>query len=153
MLSIGRIDAAGATNVIPDEVRLEGTLRTFDEADRTAVHSRIAELASGIDSRHGVHTEVDISHGYPAVVNDPELTRLAVARAAAMGLRTEMLPLRTTAEDFGFYSQRYPALFYRLGVGRAAGRPHTALFAPDERALDAGAEFMRTLALQILDKQ
>ncbi|MDE6507773.1 MAG: amidohydrolase [Alistipes sp.] len=153
VLSIGRIEAAGATNVIPDEVRLEGTLRTFDEADRTAVHRRIAELASGIDSRHGVHTEVDISHGYPAVINDPELTRLAVARAAAMGLRTEMLPLRTTAEDFGFYSQRYPALFYRLGVGRAAGRPHTALFAPDERALDAGAEFMRTLALQILDKQ
>lgn len=150
VLSIGRIEAAGATNVIPDEVRLEGTLRTFDEADRTALHRRIAELAADGDTRRSTRTEVGISHGYPAVVNDPELTRLAVAQAEAVGLHAEMLPLRTTAEDFGFYGTRYPALFYRLGVGAAAGRPHTGTFAPDERALDAGTKFMRTLALQIL---
>ena len=61
-----------------------------------------------------------------------------------------MLPLRTTAEDFGFYCTRYPALFYRLGVGAAAGRTHTAQFAPDERALRTGADFMRRLALKIM---
>lgn len=152
VLSIGRIEAAGATNVIPDEVYMEGTLRTFDEADRTAVHSRIAEIAAAVDTRCGTKTAVDIDRGYPAVVNDPRLVEEAAALAEAAGLQVEMLPLRTTAEDFGFYCQRYPSLFYRLGVGAAAGRPHTATFAPDERALDAGADFMRRLALQILNE-
>ena len=152
VLSLGRIEAAGATNVVPDEVYMEGTLRTFDEADRTAAHSRIAELAAATDARHGTKTAVDINHGYPPVVNDSRLVGLAAAQAAALGLHTEMLPLRTTAEDFGFYCRRYPALFYRLGVGAAAGRPHTGTFAPDERALEAGTDFMRSLALQILNE-
>ncbi|WP_251214337.1 M20 metallopeptidase family protein [Alistipes muris] len=152
VLSLGRIEAAGATNVVPDEVYMEGTLRTFDEADRTAAHSRIAELAAATDARHGTKTAVGINHGYPPVVNDSRLVGLAAAQAAALGLHTEMLPLRTTAEDFGFYCRRYPALFYRLGVGAAAGRPHTGTFAPDERALEAGTDFMRSLALQILNE-
>lgn len=151
VLSIGRVEAPGATNVVPDEVYLEGTLRTFNDEMRDALHRRITELAAATDTRHGTRTAVDIDRGYPPVVNDPALVRLAAAHAAALGLHTEMLPLRTTAEDFGYYTQRYPALFYRLGVGRAAGRAHTANFAPDERALDAGTEFMRTLALQILE--
>ena len=62
------------------------------------------------------------------------------------------LPLRTTAEDFGFYTHRYPSLFYRLGVGAAAGRPHTATFNPDEGAINVGIGFMKRLALQILKK-
>ena len=62
------------------------------------------------------------------------------------------LPLRTTAEDFGFYTHRYPSLFYRLGVGAAAGRPHTATFFPDEAAIGVGIAYMRKLALQLLEK-
>lgn len=151
VLSIGRVEAPGATNVVPDEVYMEGTLRTFDEEVRAALHGRIAEFAARADARHGTRTEAGIDRGYPPVVNDPALVGLALRQAEALGLQTEMLPLRTTAEDFGYYTQRYPALFYRLGVGRAAGRTHTATFAPDERALDAGTAFMRTLALQILN--
>jgi metal-dependent amidase/aminoacylase/carboxypeptidase family protein len=63
-----------------------------------------------------------------------------------------MLPLRTTAEDFGFYCKQYPSLFYRLGVGAAAGRPHTATFFPDEAAIGVGIAYMRKLALQLLEK-
>ena len=74
------------------------------------------------------------------------------ALAAEAGLRVEMLPLRTTAEDFGFYCTKYPSLFYRLGVGAAAGRPHTATFNPDEGAIDTGMDYMKRLALQILKK-
>ena len=62
------------------------------------------------------------------------------------------LPLRTTAEDFGFYTHLYPSLFYRLGVGAAAGRPHTATFFPDEAAIGVGIAYMRKLALQLLEK-
>ena len=60
--------------------------------------------------------------------------------------------LRTTAEDFGFYCTKYPSLFYRLGVGAAAGRPHKATFNPDEGAIDTGIDYMKRLALQILKK-
>ena len=149
VLSIGRIEAAGATNVIPDEVRMEGTLRVFGDAERAAAEKRIGELARGTDSRHGTATDTEISRGYPCVVNDPALTALAAAQARSAGFRVEMLPLRTTADDIGYYTMRYPALFYRLGVGAAAGRTHTALFNPDEGAIDKGIGFMTDLALQI----
>ena len=150
VLSIGRFEAKGATNVIPDEVYMEGTLRTFDEDDRRATHELIEELAAETDTRYGTQTEVKISHGYPSVVNDARLAELATAEAEAAGMQAVQLPLRTTSEDFGYYTRRYPSLFYRLGVGAAAGRPHTATFAPDERALEGGVRFMRRLAMKIL---
>lgn len=152
VLSIGRVEAAGATNIVPDEVYMEGTLRTFDEQERGIIHRRIGNIAAEIDSRYGVSTHVDINHGYPCVVNDEMLVKRAVALAKAEGRKVEMLPLRTTAEDFGFYCRQYPAIFYRLGVGIAAGRPHTATFAPDEQAIEVGIGFMHSLARQILDK-
>ncbi len=152
VLSIGRVEAQGATNVIPDEVYMEGTLRTFDEQQRGIIHRRIGIIAADIDARHGVNTDVEISHGYPCVVNDEMLVKRAVTLAKADGLKVEMLPLRTTAEDFGFYCRQYPSIFYRLGVGAAAGRTHTATFSPDERAIETGIAFMRHLALQILEK-
>ena len=152
VLSIGRVEAAGATNIVPDEVCMEGTLRTFDERQREIIHRRIGIIAADIDARHGIRTEVAVSRGYPCVVNDEILVKRAAALAKTLGLKVEMLPLRTTAEDFGFYCKIYPSLFYRLGVGSAAGRTHTATFAPDERAIDTGIDFMSRLALQILNK-
>ena len=85
-------------------------------------------------------------------MNDAALVKHAAALAAEAGLRVKMLPLRTTAEDFGFYCTKYPSLFYRLGVGAAAGRPHTATFFPDEAAIGVGIAYMRKLALQLLEK-
>ena len=153
VLSIGRVIAEGATNIVPDVVKLEGTLRTFDERQRAIIHQRIHNIALDINNRHGVNIEVDINHGYPCVVNDELLVKQAVALASAdPQLKVEMLSLRTTAEDFGFYCQQYPSLFYRLGVGVDAGRPHTSTFSPDERAVEIGIGFMKKLALQILER-
>lgn len=152
VLSIGRVEAPGATNIVPDEVYMEGTLRTFDERERKIIHQRIGNIAADIDSRYGVSTRVEISHGYPCVVNDEILVKQAVDLAQKAGVHIEMLPLRTTAEDFGFYCREYPSLFYRLGVGAQAGRSHTATFLPDERAIDTGIGFMHDLALRILEK-
>lgn len=152
VLSIGRVEAGGATNIVPDEVYMEGTLRTFDERERGIIHRRIEIIAADIDARHGVKTEVAIGRGYPCVVNDEILVKQAAALAKAEKLKVEMLPLRTTAEDFGFYCKQYPSLFYRLGVGAAAGRPHTATFSPDEAAIGVGIAYMRKLALQLLEK-
>ena len=60
--------------------------------------------------------------------------------------------MRPTAEDFGYYTQLYPSLFYRLVVGRNVGRAHTATFLPDDKALEIGDEFMYRLPLRILNK-
>ncbi len=150
VLSIGKVEAAGATNVIPDEVYLEGTLRTFDEMRREALHSEIARLCAVNDAQHGTTTRFDLSHGYPSVVNDSALVALAEKRALEQGLQVEPLTLRTTAEDFGFYTQCYPSLFFRLGVGKAAGRSHTPHFNPDEQALPIGIRLMHELAITLL---
>ena len=147
ILSLGKVVADGATNVIPDQVYIEGTMRTFDEAVRRLCKEEIVEIASEIDSRHGTSTVVDISQGYPCVVNDEELVK-AARELAAERFEVVDLALRPTAEDFGFYTQRYPSLFYRLGVG-GSGATHTAEFCPDERAIMAGIEFMHLLALNL----
>ncbi len=152
VLSIGRMEADGATNVVPDDVRMEGTLRTFDETQRSAAYDAIREIAAEIDRRHGTETAVDIGRGYPCVVNDPALTALARGLAAERWSVAD-LPLRTTAEDFGFYTHRYPSLFYRLGVGAASGHTHTSTFDPDEKAITTGIAFMQALALKLLNEK
>lgn len=146
IVSIGRVEAPGATNVIPDRIYMEGTMRTFDEAERTCLRETIEALARRNDAACDVHTDVEFTPGYPCVVNDPELTRRAVRLAEREGIPYRMLPLRTTSEDFGFYTERYPSVFYRLGVGPDSGRLHTAKFNPDEAAIPAGIRFMERLA-------
>lgn len=151
IVSIGRFTADGTTNVIPDRVELEGTLRTYDEQLRRQTYDAIRQLAAEVERRNGVNVTTDINRGYPCVVNDPALTALAAALAAQQ-YEAVALELRPTAEDFGFYGTKYPSLFYRLGVGAAAGRLHTKQFSPDEGAIDAGIGFMKELALKILAK-
>ena len=146
VLSIGKVVADGATNVIPDEVYLEGTMRCFSEEHRRTVWRIIEAAAHSVDAKFGTSTKVDINHGYPAVVSNNRLVDKALALATEKGIGTKMLEKRYTAEDFGHYCVQYPSLFYRLGVGTKAGRSHTSTFAPDERAIEVGIDFMEALA-------
>ncbi len=149
VLSIGKVVADGATNVIPESVYLEGTMRTFDEAERKATKEQIQKIADAIEQRHeGIKVDVDISHGFPCVVNDDRLTEMA-KEEARKDYRVEELALRTTSEDFGFYTTRYPSLFYRLGAGPDVGSPHTSQFCPNEGAITVGIDFMCRMALKI----
>ena len=149
VLSIGKIVADGATNVIPDEVYMEGTFRCFSEEHRRTIWRIIEAAAKSVDAKFGTTTEVDINHGYPAVVSNEELVDKAIALATEKGVAIKMLPKRYTAEDFGYYCQHYPSLFYRLGVGTAAGRSHTSTFAPNEEAIKVGIDFMEKLAKRL----
>ena len=149
VLSIGKVVADGATNVIPDEVYLEGTLRTFDAENRWATKCYIHDALIILDNHYGTTTEMDINEGYPAVVSNNELVEKALTIATANGLTTKMLEKRYTSEDFGFYCERYPSLFYRLGVGTSAGRSHTSTFAPSEEAIEVGIGFMENLAKRL----
>ena len=123
-------------------------MRTFDQQLREDIWSELEAVAADVDSLFGTTTEVVIGHGYPSVVNDGVLADVARGLAAEKFEAVE-LTRRYTAEDFGFYTQCYPSIFYRLGVGTAAGRSHTSTFAPDERAIEVGVEFMTELAHRI----
>ena len=166
VISIGRVTADGATNIIPDSVYMEGTMRVFDEQWRTQVKTRINEICDEISARHGTSTAVDIGTGYPCVVNDSALTAegAELARQMFSEQAVRQLSLRPTAEDFGFYTQRYPALFYRLGAGEnaldprfssavPAGRLHTPYLHPNENALRYACAFMARLAIEKIGRR
>jgi amidohydrolase len=156
VLAFGKINGNGATNVIPSEVKLEGTFRTMDESWRKEAHQKMKAIAEKIAKEMGGSCEFRVEHGYPFLVNDEKVT--ARARAAAeeyLGKgNVEELPLRMTAEDFAFYSQEVPACFYRLGTGNKArgitSGVHTSTFDIDEAALEIGAGLMAWLAIHEL---
>lgn len=157
VLAFGKIIAAGATNVIPDVVKIEGTFRTMNEAWRAEAHTKMKQLAESIAKRMGGECEFIVELGYPFLVNDETVT--ATARKAAeeyLGKENVAeLPLRMTAEDFAFFSQQVSSCFYRLGTGNAdkgiTSGVHTATFDIDERALEIGAGLMAWLAVNELN--
>jgi len=151
VLSIGYVKAEGATNVIPDEVHLKGTFRTFDEHWREAAHDRMRELGHGLVTGMGGSVDFDIRKGYPHVENEPAATERAREHARALLGKESVvdLDLRMTAEDFAYYSQVMSACFYRLGTGflhRENSGLHTGTFEVNEEALRTGMELMAWLA-------
>ena len=155
VLSFGKIEGKGATNVIPSEVKLEGTLRTMNEEWRAKFHDQISRVAEATASMMGGECVVDIKKGYPFLVNDAEIT--GECRRAAIELhgaeQIEELDLRMTAEDFAYFSQHCPVCFYRLGVrNEAKGIVHSVhhpQFDVDEGALKVGMESLAYLAVQL----
>jgi len=156
VLSIGKVEANGATNVIPDEVKLEGTFRTFDEAWRAKAHERIREIAIGLAESMGGSCEVDIQVGYPFLENAEVLTETMRQYAVEyLGWeQVEELDLWMAGEDFAYYSQATDACFYRLGTGNKekgiTSAVHTSTFDIDENALELGPGLMAYLALRQL---
>jgi len=156
VLSFGRFMANGRTNIIPDEARIEGTLRTFDEGWRARAHEAIREIAGGVAVSFGAKCEVFIDKGYPFLFNNEKLTLGAAQQAAAyLGPdNVEMLDIRMTAEDFAYFAQEVPGCFYRLGTARS-GFPftplHSARFDVDERSLITGSGLMAWLAVSELN--
>jgi len=153
VLSIGRIEGYGSTNVIPDEVNMQGTFRTFDEEWRENAHKLIVEYCEGIVTSMGAQCEVEVRKGYPHLKNDQAIT--AAMRSAAVEYVGEEnvvdLEIWPAGEDFAFYSQEIPATFYRLGTrNRDKGIDamlHTPRFNIDEEALKIGPGLMAWLAI------
>lgn len=153
VLSFGRIIGEGRTNIIPGEVNMEGTLRTFNEEWRARAHEAIRRCAQGIARGMGGNCEVFIDHGYPFVSNDVAAADFVRSVGAMMVGKenVEELPLRMTAEDFAYYTQKIPGCMFRLGVKppelEAPTNLHTATLAVDERALAIGAQMMAGLGV------
>lgn len=159
VLSFGKVNAPGTTNVIPSSVKIEGTFRIMNEQWRKIALDEIRKTAEGIVTSMGGTLICRIVAGYPELTNDPALTRkmtqLAMEYAGAENV--EELPRRMTGEDFSRYAQRFPAVFYRLGTGGpGAGGAHFnnpvhhAEFDVDETSLTHGMGMMAWLAVGLL---
>lgn len=154
--SFGFVEALGATNVLPNEVRLKGTFRSMDPAVRTDLHEALTTLIQDTASAHGCKAELEIRHGYPAVRNDESLAHSfrEVAEAYLGKEKVHPLDIRMTGEDFSYFSNEIPGCFYRLGTASPEkGNPlgtkglHTPLFDVDENALKTGAGLMAFAAV------
>lgn len=157
VLSFGKVEAKGATNVIPNEVKMEGTFRTMNEVWRKEAHQKIRKLAESLCESMGGSCDIDIKFGYPFLQNDPTVTGIA-RKAAEVYLGDENvvdLDLWMGAEDFAYYTQQVPACFYRLGTRNEArgitSGVHTPTFDIDETALETGIGLMAWIALQELE--
>lgn len=158
VLSFGKVIANGATNVIPNEVHIEGTFRTLDEAWRKRAKELIHQIATGIAEGMGGKAEVNILHGYPFLKNDPELTERSMKAAKAyLGEENVLdLDLWMAAEDFSYYTQEMAGCFYRLGTRNEAkgiiSGVHTPTFDVEEDVLEVSTGLMAWLALEELKK-
>jgi amidohydrolase len=156
VLSFGFIEGKGATNIIPNEVVLKGTFRTFDENWRKQAHQEIHALVEGIVKSMGGDFDLEIRVGYPFLINDEETTLFAKKCAIDyLGDSNVVdLSLRMTAEDFAYFSQQAPSCFYRLGTSNAAkgigGNLHHPQVQFDDEALTIGMGLMSYIAIQEL---
>ncbi|MGB4081326.1 MAG: M20 family metallopeptidase [Bacteroidia bacterium] len=156
VLSIGKVIAEGSTNIIPNEVYMEGTFRTYDEEWRAKAHQLIVQMCNDICKLHGATCEAEVRKGYPFLMNDEKLTENAKQWATEyLGAENVLdLELWPAGEDFAYYSQEIPACFYRLGTkNEAQGKTsmvHTPTFDVDEESLKIGSGLMAWLAIQEL---
>lgn len=157
VLSFGKVIAPGATNIIPSQVAIEGTFRTFDETWRQKAHQKIKDIAAGMALAFDVDIEVKIVVGYPVLINDKKLTKETKLSAKELlgKEKIEELTIRMSAEDFSEYSQHMPACFYRLGVRNETKGiiypVHNPKFDADEEAVRYGALSLSYFASQLLD--
>ncbi len=157
VLSFGKVVANGATNIIPNEVWLEGTFRTMNEPWRNEAHEKMRKMVELMAESMGGRAELEIRKGYPVLENDPALTKRAKHWAEDYLGKEQVveLDLWMAAEDFAYYTQVLPGCFYRLGTRNEAkgivAPVHTPNFDIDEEALKIGAGLMAFLALKELE--
>ena len=157
VISFGKISGEGRTNVIPDKVSVEGTVRTYDETWRKSIHEKITFMASSIAKSMGGSCEVRIAHGYPFLDNDVQLTsEIREWAIEYLGEKNVLeLDARMTSEDFSYFANELPSCFYRLGIRNEekgiVSNLHTSTFDVDESCLQTGMGLMAWIAIKRLN--
>ncbi len=159
VVTIGVIKGGLRENIIPDEVEMRGTIRTFDEAMRDDIHGRVTETAEAITKASRAGCEVCIRKHYPVTVNDAQLTELMLPslQRTAGAAQVWMTPKVSGSEDFSFYQQVVPGLFFFVGVTPAGTDPHQAapnhspLFHVDEAGLALGVRALAQMTCDYLE--
>jgi amidohydrolase len=159
VITIGSLHGGVRRNIIPEEVNMEGTIRTFDRDMQRNMHQKIKLTAARIAEASGAKAEVTIVEGYPVTYNDPKLTQImtpSLVKAAGADKVKVIQPV-TMAEDFSFLGERAPGLFVFLGVSPADMKltklpvHHTADFMLDEKALVIGVKTLVTLTVDYMN--
>ena len=158
VVTIGAFNGGNRSNIVPETVELLGTVRAFNEDVRKDIHRRLSDIVTKTAEMAGAKGEIAYDIGYPVTINDaaltqrmvPTLTRVAGAENVRVG------PLTGTAEDFSFFQQKVPGMFFFLGVTpkgvdpKTAPQNHSPLFFADESALPVGVKALTNLALDYL---
>jgi amidohydrolase len=160
VITVGRFDGGVRFNIIPDTVKLDGTIRTLDAQMQKEIHQRLTRTAELIAESAGAEAEVTIEIGNPITVNDPALTAqmLPTLRRIGGSKVYEARP-RTVAEDFSKFQQKVPGVFFYLGVNAKDADPktvaenHSPKFFVDEAALPTGVRAMAAMAIDYLQKR
>ena len=159
VLTFGAINGGIRQNIIPDQVEMIGTIRTFEPDMRDAVLAGLGDVATQVAAAHGATVELEIPwlEGYPVTRNEPALTARMWPVLESVGTVIEMDPI-TGAEDFSMYGDHAPALFFFVGATPAdqdmdaVATNHSPLFFLDERALEHGTRAMLAVALAALSE-
>lgn len=153
LIGIGRFIAEGTTNIIPEEVHIQGTIRTFDEKIREELKKHIAVLCKETEKKYKVKIDLHIPDGYPVLVNSNEHIRTAVILAKEINgeKMVKEIDRRMSSEDFAHYSQKYPVIFYRLGIrSKTEGMNglHTPGFTINEKSMLTGVRTLSYLGVK-----
>lgn len=156
VLSFGKVIANGATNVIPNEVYMEGTFRTLNEKWRAEAHVKMKKMAESIAEGMGGSCDFDIHNGYPFLVNEEKLTaRIKEVAIDYLGEENVLdIDIWMAAEDFAYFSQASDACFYRLGTRNESrgitSSVHTPTFDIEESSLKLSTGLMAYMAVKEL---
>lgn len=154
VLTVGTISGGYRNNVIADEVKLSGTLRSHEERVRDELEARLRRIVGGVAAAYNVQADVRVIRGYPPVHNDVALSeQFSRCLRELGGVNVEQPPATMGAEDFAYFSQRVPGVLIRLGVrSEAVGAVHpghSPLFRIDEAALPLGVSTLVLFAKAI----
>ncbi len=152
VLSFGKFIADGATNVIPSEVTLAGSLRCMNEEERNKTLELIPEIIHNTVCAYGCTAEVIIPEGYPCTISHEEITKTISQKAIDFLGKSNVseFPKRMTSEDFGFFTQLYPSCYYRFGISHSnfrSGPLHSGTFLIDEESLKTAVGMFSYIAL------
>ena len=160
IVTVGRFSGGNRSNIVPESVELEGTIRAYNETVRKMIHDRIRAIATSYAQAAGGTATVEIGRGssYPVTINDPALTErmLPTLKRAAGADNVRLGPPVGVSEDFSYYQQKVPGQFVFLGVTprdqdiTTAAQNHSPLFFADEAALPVGVKVMTNLALDYM---
>lgn len=156
IVTVGAIHGGVRNNIIPDDVEMIGTIRSLDETMRSDIHQRIKRTAEDIASSGGAKADVTIETGYPVTYNDPALTEKMAPTLRKVSSDVIVMNATLGAEDFAFYQQKVPGLFFFLGTrpknqtAEQAASNHSPLFYVDESGLGLGIRAMARVAADYL---
>ena len=161
IVTIGAINGGVRNNIIPDTVKMIGTIRSLDAKMRDEIHTRIRRTAENIAEAAGAKAEVTITTGYPITFNDPALTEksLPTLRRVAGTAKVKLVNPVLGAEDFSFFQKNVPGLYFWVGIRPPDQTPeeapsnHSPLFFVDERGLLLGVRALANLAVDYLGLQ